>query len=530
MSKFINEDRLFQKIKYFFARPEMVYIEIAQNSTRAGATSLDLSLVDNTLTAIDNGSGCTDPMALLQLSGSDWSEEIESEQNPAGWGLFALYAISSTVKFASNFGSLTVNCKRFLEDTEYRENLPKSVEKSERCDGFAIRAEIADKDILNSLNSGCKDDLEWFPLELSFNGDKIERMEADKLYGDYPIITEYEGNKVYIDPQKISVIRHDISDMDITVIWHGHIIKPKWYSWDAIVIDVKKGSPLTPVLPYRNTIRKDEKESAFREFVRKRVVEYCTIVINTSNGDNKDMLEKIVNRMSYLANQEELDALNRYGIEKSDCYYNDEYDCSNAEFIPISKGQQVPVNECLENIVINGTDYREAEHSSVTLPPNTVTSISKYRGSPSWLNVETKYVNLEIETEGEPIYVDNNTWTKAKSIRCGGKELEVAYVDDEFFFAKPEAIYEIDHAVFAMHVFYEDGDSWDTQLDYYNETVRNAMNKIRGSYKKHDLFRSLYDAGLNGNTIENITEIKINKKEVIIKTNGGDSIKLKLAA
>jgi len=69
MSKFINEDRLFQKIKYFFARPEMVYIEIAQNSTRAGATSLDLSLVDNTLTAIDNGSGCTDPMALLQLSG-----------------------------------------------------------------------------------------------------------------------------------------------------------------------------------------------------------------------------------------------------------------------------------------------------------------------------------------------------------------------------------------------------------------------------------------------------------------------------
>jgi hypothetical protein len=233
--------------------------------------------------------------------------------------------------------------------------------------------------------------------------------------------------------------------------------------------------------------------------------------------------------MSYLANQEELDALNRYGIEKSDCYYNDEYDCSNAEFIPISKGQQVPVNECLENIVINGTDYREAEHSSVTLPPNTVTSISKYRGSPSWLNVETMYVNLEIETEGEPIFIDNNTWTKAKSIRCGGKELEVAYVDDEFFFTKPEAIYKIDHAVFVMHVYYDDGDSWDTQLDYYNETVGVALNKIRGSYRKYDLFKSLCGA-LSWDEIEKIALIKIDNREVVIKKNDGSDIKLALAA
>jgi len=527
MSKFINENRLFKKIKCFFERPEMVFIEIAQNSTRAGATNLDLSLVDNTLTAIDNGSGCTDPMALLQLSGSDWSEEVENEQNPAGWGLFALYAISSTVKFVSKFGSMTVNCKRFLEDAEYRENLPQAVDKNEHCDGFAIYAEIADKDILGRLNNDHKNDLGWFPLELSYNENKIERIEADRLYGNYPIITEYEGNRVYIDTEKISCYG-DSSNTDISVVWYGIVIRPKRYTYDAIVMDVKRGSPLNPVLPYRDTIKKDSKDAAFREFVRKRIVEYCTKKIN-NNGKKDKMFEKMVELMSYFASQEELDKLNMYGVMKRDCGYQDVYGCDNSVFVAVSRRQKIQKNEYLAKVTINGKNSNYDEYDNITLPPNTVTSIKKYKGSPSWLNVETKYINIEIETEGETIYYGDYTWTKAKSILCAGKELKAMFINCTFYYTDPDAIKDIDYAVFTMHVYYDDGDSWDTQLDYYNETVGVALNKIRGSYRKYDLFKSLCGA-LSWDEIEKIALIKIDNREVVIKKNDGSDIKLALAA
>src|SRR3989304_5853795 len=76
-------------------------LEQAQNAVRSGATGLNITLKDGVLKTIDNGSGAVDPMSLFVLADSNWPEEVEENQKPAGWGLFFLYSISEEVVFTS---------------------------------------------------------------------------------------------------------------------------------------------------------------------------------------------------------------------------------------------------------------------------------------------------------------------------------------------------------------------------------------------------------------------------------------------
>lgn len=65
-------------------------IEILQNARRAGATAMHITNQDDQVIVQDNGRGITDFSALLDLGRSDWDENTESAEDPAGVGLFCL--------------------------------------------------------------------------------------------------------------------------------------------------------------------------------------------------------------------------------------------------------------------------------------------------------------------------------------------------------------------------------------------------------------------------------------------------------
>ena len=65
-------------------------IEILQNARRAGATEVRISNKDGLITVADNGSGIDDFRKLLDLGGSGWDEKLEAGEDPAGVGLFSL--------------------------------------------------------------------------------------------------------------------------------------------------------------------------------------------------------------------------------------------------------------------------------------------------------------------------------------------------------------------------------------------------------------------------------------------------------
>jgi len=65
-------------------------IEILQNARRAGATEVNITNEEGTVTVCDNGHGIDDFSALLDLGKSDWNEAMDDAEDPAGVGIFCL--------------------------------------------------------------------------------------------------------------------------------------------------------------------------------------------------------------------------------------------------------------------------------------------------------------------------------------------------------------------------------------------------------------------------------------------------------
>ncbi len=82
----------------------------------------------------------------------------------------------------------------------------------------------------------------------------------------------------------------------------------------------------------------------------------------------------------------------------------------------------------------------------------------------------------------------------------GGCEGTIYYADT------PEQFHEIQDAVFAQKIFYEDGDSWDSQEYYFNKDINSDISKILGKFSVYDLLKGLSIAEI---APADVMEIKI---------------------
>jgi hypothetical protein len=86
----VSERLLSKASRLFTGTQDGRVIEILQNARRAGATEVRISNKDGLITVQDNGSGIDDFQKLLDLGGSGWDEKLEAGEDPAGVGLFSL--------------------------------------------------------------------------------------------------------------------------------------------------------------------------------------------------------------------------------------------------------------------------------------------------------------------------------------------------------------------------------------------------------------------------------------------------------
>jgi hypothetical protein len=86
----VNPRLLTKADRLFTGTVEGRVIEILQNARRAGAKEVRISNKDGFVTVQDNGSGIDDFQKLLDLGGSGWDEKMEAGEDPAGVGLFSL--------------------------------------------------------------------------------------------------------------------------------------------------------------------------------------------------------------------------------------------------------------------------------------------------------------------------------------------------------------------------------------------------------------------------------------------------------
>jgi len=72
-------------------------IEILQNARRAGATEVRILNKDGFVAVEDNGNSIEDFQKLLDLGGSGWDEKLEAGEDPAGVGFFSLVPREVTI-------------------------------------------------------------------------------------------------------------------------------------------------------------------------------------------------------------------------------------------------------------------------------------------------------------------------------------------------------------------------------------------------------------------------------------------------
>ena len=114
----------------------------------------------------------------------------------------------------------------------------------------------------------------------------------------------------------------------VSLVWYGIPLNVTGYLHD-VAIDVREGDPLTPVLPYRTSIKHDEKAERFLEFVRKETASWCVEQIGAfgeqPNRDLKEMVH-VMRLAGELLSPEALDGLDLFFVEVVDPYHTESTD------------------------------------------------------------------------------------------------------------------------------------------------------------------------------------------------------------
>jgi hypothetical protein len=540
----INEEKLFKLLPYFFDRPSAVLMEIAQNAYRSGARKLAITLKGTCLEAEDDGSGTDNPRALVCLAESDWPEEVTENQMPAGWGLFFLISVSETVAYTSLFGTLTVECKRFLHDTSYRHNLLNSVDGTTKCDrGFRIKARLVEGVFKAVPYIEALDRLCYFPVTITINGSIVRQKKLSEACKHYAIKTRYQGNPVYINPSGGMFLGSVESFLNhVSLVWYGIPLNVYGYLHD-VVIEVHDGDPLTPVLPYRTSVKQDGKADEFLNFVRKQVASWCIGQIRAfgeqADGDLKEMVS-IMRLAGMLLTPEELEALNLFFVEVVDPYHTESTDADEViRYRMVKKGEGPLVSERL-SLSIGGElvwDEADEEKSSLDIPKPilpawTTTRIDLPEKRPSWLQKEERRTSVQV-TPLDTISYDY-TWHRA-SIGGDGKEIAVVsmvdrWAEGDIYYAQsPEDFRCVEDAVFDSKIYNDDGDTYDTQRDSFAQLISREIMSITGRYPLSDLLDGIRLTGIYPYEVQAI-DINVGEKVMKVTKMNGEILLLQLAA
>lgn len=103
--------------RLFDSSPATIFGELIQNSRRAGATEIQVEIRQEGNNCVvdynDNGSGIDDLSKLLELSESGWEDEIKSDEEPAGMGMFSLANLPGKVDIYSKGQTVSLDPEVF---------------------------------------------------------------------------------------------------------------------------------------------------------------------------------------------------------------------------------------------------------------------------------------------------------------------------------------------------------------------------------------------------------------------------------
>lgn len=360
------------------------------------------------------------------------------------------------------------------------------------------------------------------------NGKRIPRILPEIEYANAHIKTDYQGNVLLIRPDRWFPKDEEHMIHYLRVIWYGIPIKEKdrGFSHPQIILDVTSGSPVTPVLPYRETIKVDDKLASFYAFCKEKVIAYSRDLVQTASDKSLPQVLAAMKIMEELASQEVLDQLDCFYVEKVEPYHHDSHWTGDFTSVQVViKGGKI-TGEILK-LTING---EESTSEDIVLPEGVVVSLKVRNRHPAWLTVSPIEVAIDVKAVSDTDYSGTLSWKKA--VITGSKPVTVLFDANDtgdgtvYYADDPTDFHQIDGIVFSRFFYYEDGDTFDSQQCNFDSNIDQDLMKLVERYPLWKLLEGFTTAGI---TASNIRSIQVRKKSVTVtlKNKSVKIIKLK---
>lgn len=501
MTTLINEKRFFEQVAPFLFNKGDMLPEMIENAIRAKATTVTIKTENETLVIENNGKVLEDFTNLFIVAQSNYENDIEKAQKPAGMGILSLISNAIEVTFESGNKSINIDGKKYFNNADYRATLANSIEESENyINGMKITIlleKAIDSNVIYELNKK----FAYYNIDITFNEVTIKtKTKIESLFQK-----EISKGVIVLVP-KHSLSNHWSGNTDGYVIWHGKLINaPQIKPFSIIVND--ETELVTPTLPDRKGITLDNTSGKELSIKLERLMRD---EIQNFINEHKQFAD-IHKTLSYLHETYNLDSLNSY------------YECNrsndNEIYFDNNKEVEIYINNVLEEdlclaIVDECTNSIDFKFISLKIGSST---------APQWVinRVQEKCV-FEIKNSeksnyanGFNIYRDN--FEIVDSIKLNGVDiLALESNDDVIYFTK-----DFDFYSFASN----NRERYNYDEESFNETEReinedfesiiavfNNRILIDMNFKLNHAIRNLID-------IKQIDKNDISKIEIIKDEN-----------
>jgi hypothetical protein len=226
--------------------------ELLQNSRRAEASQVEITVDEDKITFKDNGTGIQDPSVVLNIATSNWDDEIVNSEHPAGMGVFSLAARKGVVIRSQDW-----TCELTPESFSGLEEV--SVIKTEPIKGTSISFLLNDTELKAHYKgkSVWYYDLEslvrYYPVNVNINGEKAKQSSFLHEGGKCFYVKEWRGLNIGVTKNKSC---GEINFYGLTIL---NSSLPSVYSRGntgkySVVIDVLNCPELQLVLPARKEV------------------------------------------------------------------------------------------------------------------------------------------------------------------------------------------------------------------------------------------------------------------------------------
>ncbi len=287
----VNPDRIRSSLKRLFHNSiAEVLAEIFQNSQRAGAKNVAITITPDGFSIQDDGHGILNGIdgvhTLLKLAESNFDNPTIDDQDPMGIGIVSLLSHDQVeeVTFASNGLLLRIDPNRWWEDSTYYSTWFTRLEESpEPLSGLLIYVRCK-AELITKLREALADHSSRFNnvldgtspaegyegiLNITLDGKPVKTSMPQWTHTTYSLVkTTYQGSTLTIGYD------HDYYRRS-SVRWFGQVIPlPQSHHGFRFHLDVQSGRPVNPLSPTRAGVIEDAAYNNLLTFVENEIFRF----------------------------------------------------------------------------------------------------------------------------------------------------------------------------------------------------------------------------------------------------------------